>query len=364
MVRMKLTRCIVVLCCASYCFSFPADELTTAATTFTTPPVVATTPSLFQQLRDSISSLFDSGFGLESLLSGIVKPAKTLGGLTLRTELVAISLDQHLRLPAANGSENQNKQRLFSQSVVQMWQTLRFMDRVDRALVNATESIFGLALAESDKATKRMLDEIRKGLQEDEELRNEIRKTIGTVEFDETSFLPMEEGYNAAVLRKFLQQKPVRRLVLNKRFILGSRPFKSIEADNKSMENYVVGKTILKLANQTEHKDLIQRMYDDSLSDVADRTDPVENLAAATIALFDDLRTKMEMLDNMRDIFEKTKKNVQAEKIEEYERAGDPFDQYLFLWKTYLFLNNLDRIRLHSRFSIIFHSDILPINSD
>ncbi len=322
----------LILCSAKYLAAGlqPVDSTTAAPT--------ATEKSFFQKVKDQVGSLFDPFVDwVSEAVDDFLEPIKAMGGLMLRLELVAISLHEHIGFPELKVDEDR-RELIVAQTLTSMWQNLETMEKTDAILMNVTEDLVGGTILNNENATKIMFDRIEDRLKENSVLYQKFEEIKSKISF-ETKLNSTHGNMNltfkldmdhVAAFREFISEPSVKKLIMNKRFILAAKRWVINKNEEKVFENFVLARSILKLAQKREVLTKLQNFYGEAVAMAAKNVNPLENLDEGTFLLFAELRSKIDQDPLIKLEIDLIAENVRAKK-DDPDWSDDTFDQYFLL---------------------------------
>ncbi len=328
----KITLFVAVTLCYAACSI--ADS---PPTTETAP---GKEPSFLQRIRKRVSSFFDplwKWFG--NLFDKTVHPLKAIGGLMLRIELVAISLQEHIAFPEPK-SEEDKREHAIAKSLTTLWQKLETMEKIDDILMNVTEECAQSTIVEYENVTKIMFEKIEKILKEEPELyvkfyqlKTKIEQDLANSTHGNLNLSKKMDDDEKKAFQEFINEFLVKKLVANKRFLLSSKKWKDLrdKKNKKVRDNYVLARSILKVAKNSETLGKLQSIYDEVIADTAKSMDLPDNLQNGVFLLFAELRIKIDQNPSLKSEIDLAAKDVISKTDENSGWDEDTLDQHLLL---------------------------------
>lgn len=303
-------------------------------------PTEATTTekaSIFQRFKDKVKSFFQPVRDwFSKLVKEMIQPLKALGGLTLRMELAAIAVNEHLAFPQQTLRPEDQIEHRTAKAIIVLWQRLPTMVKTDNILVNVTDSLIETAIADADNATKILFEQLELKFKEDPKLYAELTdvKSKLTDESSNSSHGQIAKKVDAdesKAIEEFIRLPQITRLIYNKRFILSSKRSNLISKEELEKEFCVLVHAILKVAEKPEFTSKLQNLYDQVLDEIGKNYDPVEKLADGSAELFGKLEKQLYLDVNLKSQIEAAKKDLMASGACNSENANSSIDSLLIL---------------------------------
>lgn len=322
----KTTLYLTLFLCYVQCsFSVPTEATTTEKA------------SIFQRFKDKVKSFFQPVKDwFSQLVKEMLQPLKALGGLTLRMELAAIAVNEHLAFPQQTLHPEDQIEHKTAKAIIILWQQLRTMMKTDNILVNVTDSLIGTAIAESDNATKILFEQLELKFKEDPKLYAEFIETKSKLPDENfnsshSQIAKKVDGDESKAIEEFIRLPQITRLIYNKRFILSSRRSNLISKEQLEKEFCILVHAILKVAEKTEFTSMLQNVYDAALNNISKTYDPVEKLAEGSVELFENLEKQLDLDVILKSPIEAAKKDLNASGACNSVNASSAIDALLIL---------------------------------
>ncbi|KAK7579764.1 hypothetical protein V9T40_000393 [Parthenolecanium corni] len=292
--------------------------------------------SIFQRFRDKVKSFFQPVRDwFAQLVKEMVRSFKTFGGLTLRIELAAIAVNEHLAFPQQTLRQEDQIEHKTAKAIIILWQRLPTMMKTDNILVNVTDSLIATAITEADNATKILFEQLELKFKEDPKLYAEFVDVKSKLADEITNSShghigkKVDEDESKAI-EEFLRLPQITRLIYNKRFILTSKRSNLITKDELEKEFCSMIWAVLKVAEKPEFTSQLQNLYDEVLDEISKNYDPVEKLADGSMELFKNLEKRLDGDMNLKSQINATQKEVIASGVCNTENASS-LDSLLIL---------------------------------
>lgn len=303
----KATFCFTLFLCYIQCsFSVPTEATTTEKT------------SIFLRFKDKVKSFFQPVKDwFSNLTKELIQPLKKLGGLSLRMEIAAIAVDEHLAFPKPLLRQEDQLEHKTAKAIVVLWQRLPTMLKMDRILVNVTDTLIGSAIAEADNGTKILFEQIELKLKEDPELYADFAEIKLKLEDDKSNssdghFEKKVDDDASKAIEEFLRLPRITRLIYNKRFILASKRDNLVTSDQVEKSCCFLVQAFLKVARKPEFSIKLQNLYDEILDEISKSYDPVEKLADGSVKFLENLGKRLDLDESLKAQIDAAEKDLVA----------------------------------------------------